>query len=614
VREPLISLDQDLRVVTVSRSFYEVFKVKPEETVGQLIYDLGNKQWDIPKLRELLETILPEKTTFDNYEVEHDFTTIGKRIMLLNARQIKRALGKERIILLAIEDITERKQLESLLIDSEERYRHLFETASDGIVFLEQREGKITHANQAIEKMLGYSLEESVGKKLQDIGIVDIDDLQTLMQILDKSGITNYTDVQIKTKSGQHIDADLYLADRAKLVQCNIRGITERKQAEEEKRILEERLQHADKMEAIGTLAGGIAHDFNNLLTGIQGYASLTLLNLDQDDPNRERLKQILNQVQSGAELTMQLLGFARGGKYEVKPANMNDIIEKSSSLFGRTKKEIAIHKKYENDLCPVEVDRGQMEQVFINLYLNAWQAMPGGGEIYLKTENVLLNDEQALSGSVKPGRYIKISVTDTGTGMDEKTKARIFDPFFTTKAKERGTGLGLSMVYGIIKGHKGMINVYSELDHGTTFTIYLPASDKEVVKEETVTGTIARGTETILLVDDEKMVLETNKEILEFLGYKVYAFGSGQEAIDLYLRKSKEIDLVILDMIMSGISGGKTFDRLREINPKVKVILSSGYSLSGEVQTIMERGCNGFLQKPFQLEEISQKVREILD
>jgi PAS domain S-box-containing protein len=235
VREPLIALDQDLRVVTASRSFYEVFKVTPNETVGQLIYDLGNKQWDMPKLRELLETILPQKTTFDNYEVEHDFATIGLRIMLLNARQIKRGRGKERIILLAIEDITERKRLEDLLTESEERYRRIFETASDGIVLLEKREGNIAHVNPAAEKMLGYSKEECIGKKLQDIGVsLDMSDFPTIMQTLNKSGIINYDDVQVKTKSGQYIDTDIYMVDRARLAQCNIRDVTERKKLEEQ--------------------------------------------------------------------------------------------------------------------------------------------------------------------------------------------------------------------------------------------------------------------------------------------------------------------------------------------------------------------------------------------
>ncbi|MDD3847458.1 MAG: PAS domain S-box protein [Syntrophorhabdaceae bacterium] len=235
MREVLIVLDQDLRVITTSRAYYEFFKVKPEETVGQLIYDLGNKQWDIPGLRELLETILPEKAAFDNYEVEHDFAVIGRRTMLLNARQIQRASGKERVILLAMEDITDRKRLENLLAESEELFRRLYETASDGIVLLEKGEGKITRANPAIEKMLGYSNEESIGNKLQDIGVsLDMHDFQATMQELNRSGIINYNDIPVKTRSGQHIDTDIYLVDKTTLVQCNIRDITDRRQAEAE--------------------------------------------------------------------------------------------------------------------------------------------------------------------------------------------------------------------------------------------------------------------------------------------------------------------------------------------------------------------------------------------
>jgi PAS domain S-box-containing protein len=235
VREPLIALDQDLRVVKVSRSFYDFFKVSPEETLGQLIYDLGNKQWDIPKLRELLETILPQQTTFDDYEVEHEFATIGKRTMLLNARQIQGALGKERIILLAIEDITERKKLEKVMEDSEKLFRRLFETASDGIVLLEKREGKISNCNVANEKLLGYSVKECIGRKLEDIGVIlDISDFQAMLHQLDLRGILNYRDKTITTRAGQSVNADIYLVDRSSVVQCNIRDTSERKLAEDE--------------------------------------------------------------------------------------------------------------------------------------------------------------------------------------------------------------------------------------------------------------------------------------------------------------------------------------------------------------------------------------------
>jgi PAS domain S-box-containing protein len=234
VREPLLVLDADLKIISANRNFYKTFKVMPDETIGSFIYDLGNKQWDIPKLRELLEEVLPEKEAFDDFEVDHHFQDIGHKIMLLNARQIYRKDIGTKMILLAIEDITERKQLESLLIDSEQQYRRLFETASDGIVLLEKREGKITQANPATEKLLGYTENDSIGNKLEDIGVViDASDFQTTMQNLNKSGIINYRNVKVETKSGHHIDTEIYLVDRAKLVQCNIRDITEHKRAQE---------------------------------------------------------------------------------------------------------------------------------------------------------------------------------------------------------------------------------------------------------------------------------------------------------------------------------------------------------------------------------------------
>jgi len=339
----------------------------------------------------------------------------------------------------------------------------------------------------------------------------------------------------------------------------------------------------------------------------------LMLLDLDPSHPHYERLRRIEAQVQSGADLTRQLLGFARGGRYEVKVTNLNEIVGKTAAMFGRTKKEITIHQRLAADLRAATVDRGQMEQVFMNLYVNAWQAMPGGGEICVETDNVDFSEEQASLYALAVGRYVQIRVTDTGVGMDARTRERIFDPFFTTKEMGRGTGLGLAMVYGIIKGHGGVINVASEPSRGTTFTIHLPATEEEVVQEEAAAGELLRGTGTILVVDDEATVLAVSRELLESLGYRIYVAGSGQEAIAVYLEKKEEIELVILDMIMPGISGGETYDRLRAINPEVRVLLSSGYSIDGQAQEILDRGCNGFLQKPFQLSGLSRKLREVL-
>ena len=288
VREPLISLDQDLRVVTVSRSFYDFFKVKPEETVGQLIYDLGNKQWDIPKLRELLETILPEKTAFDNYEVEHDFATIGRRVMLLNARQIVRGLGKERIILLAIEDITTRSDFETLLEESEFRYRRIYETATDGIVLLEKREGHIVHANPAAVKMLGYSEEEYLGKMLEDIGVpIDMNDFQMIMESLNRIGILNYEDVPIKSKSGQDVHADVYMVNRATLAQCNIRDVSDRKRKEEDIRRLNRTLlarSHSSKAMLHAEDETGYLNEVCRIIVEDCGHALVWVGMAEQDE------------------------------------------------------------------------------------------------------------------------------------------------------------------------------------------------------------------------------------------------------------------------------------------------------------------------------------------
>ncbi len=383
----------------------------------------------------------------------------------------------------------------------------------------------------------------------------------------------------------------------------------------EERKRLEGQLLEARKMEAIGTLAGGIAHDFNNLLMGIQGNASLMLLDVDLSQPNHEKLKSIAEYVRRGADLTKQLLGFARGGKYEVKPTDLNELIKNQNRMFGRTRKEITIREKYKKGLWAATVDQQQIEQVLLNLYINAWQAMPGGGVLYLQTENVALNEDFVKPFKLVPGKYVKISVADTGMGMNEAIRQRIFDPFFTTKEMGRGTGLGLASVYGIIMNHGGLINVYSKKGEGTTFNIYLPATESEVRDQKSeVSEDIRHGDEAVLLVDDDEMIVNVGKQMLEMLGYKVLTAGSGKKAIEIYKEKQRQIHIVILDMIMPDMSGGGVYDKMKEINPDVKVLLLSGYSIEGQATDILARGCNGFIQKPFKINEFSGKIRAILD
>jgi signal transduction histidine kinase len=391
-------------------------------------------------------------------------------------------------------------------------------------------------------------------------------------------------------------------------------NITERKRAEEENKGLQAQLIQAQKIEAIGTLAGGIAHDFNNLLAIIQGNVSLMLFDVDAKQPHYENLKRIEKQIQHGSKLTHQILAYARKGTHDVKPINLNELVAESSEAFGRTRKDTTIYRELTEDLYAIEVDQGQIEQVLLNLYVNATHAMPGGGDLILKTMNVTHDDMKDKMYDPKPGKYVLLTVTDTGTGMDKETQARIFDPFFTTKEMggNRGTGLGLASVYGIVKAHAGYIDVESEKGKGTTFSIYLPATEKKVEKSVEAAGQIIEGSGTILLVDDEELVLEVGSEVLKKLGYTVLEAKGGKEALKIY-RENNTIDLVILDMIMPQMGGGETYDKMKDINPDVKVVLSSGYGIDGQANEILARGCDGFIQKPLHTKELSEKIWEIL-
>lgn len=377
---------------------------------------------------------------------------------------------------------------------------------------------------------------------------------------------------------------------------------------------METELQRAQKFESVSTLAAGIAHDFNNLLMGVQGRASLMMDGLDSASPLMEHLQAIEKHVQSATDLTRQLLGLARGGKYEILPVDINELVSSTTALFGRTRKEVEVRTTFSISKAVVEADRRQLEQVLLNIYINAWQAMPEGGDLHIETTEEVLDVEACSPHQVEPGRFIKISITDTGTGMDEATRQKIFDPFFTTKEKSRGTGLGLASAYGIVKNHRGFITVSSEVGRGSTFILYLPSSDSEAQRESTVETAIVRGSGTILLIDDEEMILDVGRAMLEKLGYRVITAKGGEPASRIVDERGGEIDLVIVDMVMPGMDGGKTFDRIREVVPSMPVILSSGYSLDGEATTLLQKGCNGFIQKPFNISELSQKVWEVLD
>ena len=491
------------------------------------------------------------------------------------------------------------------------RLATLLDTIPDA-VFIHRADGHVIDVNRRCLEMFGFDRAEMLALKVEDISGRGYTQ-QMAEERVAKAAREGRMDFEWvgRRKDGSEFPLLVRLRGiplgEEQLVIAVVTDMTERKK-------LEGALLQAEKLEALGTLAGGIAHDFNNLLMGIQSCVSLMLMELDASHPHAEKLRRIEEQVKSGAGLTRQLLGYARGGRYEVATLDLNELLKQTLDTYGRTKKEVAIHTTFDRELWCVEADQSQLEQVFVNLFVNAWQAMPAGGHLYLETRNVTLDAQAALPHQLPEGHYVQVTITDTGIGMDEATRARIFEPFFTTKEMGRGTGLGLASAYGIIKNHGGSIGAYSEKGHGSTFHVYLPASLKTSPGRTFAVPEPLRGSETLLLVDDESMILEVCKPLLERLGYRVLEASGGHRAIELYREHAAEIDLVVLDMIMPEMGGGEVFEALQAINPRVRVLLASGYSLNDQARKILDRGCVGFIQKPFGAADLSRKLRSVLD
>jgi PAS domain S-box-containing protein len=560
---------------------------------------------DPRRLTQLMEQ-LSQDGEVDGFEIAGKRRD-GSLVQIMISAKIYPAKGYIEGVLI---DTTKIKQAQEALQKSEERYRLLFNNANDAI-FIAQ-DGIVKFPNRKVEEVLGYSVEEL--KQIPFTELIHPEDRERVVERFIKrlKGHEYSTphSYRVIAQSGKihwiQVNAVRIIWEGSPATLNFGRDITDQKQ-------LESQIQRAQKMESIGTLAGGIAHDFNNLLMAIQGNVSLMLYDMNPSHENFKALRNIEQQIKNGAKLCNHLLGYARKGRYEVKPVSLNRLIEETSGAFARTRKDILIRLDLLKSLSAIEVDEGQIEQVLLNMYVNASDAMPGGGELTLATKNVTHDNLREKLYKPKSGSYVCLSVTDTGVGMDSEIQQRIFDPFFTTKEMGRGTGLGLASVYGIIKGHGGYIDVESEKGRGSTFNIYLPASAHSILDRPETPKRLIGGDGTILMVDDEEMVLNVGTNMLKKLGYTVLEAREGKEAIDVYQRNRDRIDLVILDMIMPIMGGGEAYDRIKTIDPDVKVILSSGYSLDGQANEILDRGCDGFIHKPFTMEDLSGKIREIM-
>jgi signal transduction histidine kinase len=393
--------------------------------------------------------------------------------------------------------------------------------------------------------------------------------------------------------------------------------IAERERAEAERRSVQEQLVQSQKLESIGTLAGGVAHDFNNLLTVIGGNAQLGLARLPADAPVRERLVEIEKASGRAARLTRQLLAFSRRQQLERKSISLNDTIREIMKLLRRViGADIEVRFNGQLDLIPVFADPSQVEQVIMNLAINARDAMPTGGQLIIETNGVTLDQTYLHNHSqAKVGRHVQISVSDTGTGMDKETKAQIFEPFFTTKKVGAGTGLGLAMVYGIVKQHDGWIEVYSEVGHGTTFKVYLPVADSAIAEEiESTEAPLRSGTETILVAEDEEPLRDLAKSVLEELGYTVMLAANGEDAVEIYAANRQQIHLVILDVVMPRMGGHEAYELIRQSGSDVPVIFMTGYSAEMIRGRFAENFSIPLMQKPYSIDVFGRKVREVLD
>ena len=509
----------------------------------------------------------------------------------------------------------ENAQFYQALRESEEKYRTLSESSLVGVYLIQ--DGLLHYVNRELADWFGYTPDELIDRK-GPLDLVAPEDRPLVQENLRRrlEGETksvHYTFRGLR-KDGTTFDVEVFGVQTVYQGRPAVLGtmldITERKQ-------LEEQLRRSQKMEALGTLAGGIAHDFNNILGGILGYASFIHTQMSADDPFRDDVGTIIHSAKRAAELTNQLLAFARGGRPETRPVDLGETVQEVVKLLARTvDKSIVIQSDLCSGLSIVEGDPSQLQQMLLNLCLNACDAMPGGGLLTIETQKEFVDAAHTLS-DLKPGDYVHLSVSDTGIGMDTETLSHLFEPFFTTKRElsgRRHSGLGLAMVYSIVRNHDGAIRVESEPGRGSTFHVYLPASTRPVVPAETPLIVARGGTETILVVDDEEVIRDVVRRILCSAGYTVLLAENGIQAAEIFRQRHEEIALVILDMIMPGMGGAATFARLQKIDPQVRALLSTGYSQDGQAEDILQAGVRGFLQKPYSIEDVLRKVRLVLD
>jgi two-component system, cell cycle sensor histidine kinase and response regulator CckA len=622
-----VYLDPQFNFVWVNRAYADACRREPGFFPGKNHFDLYPGADNQQIFRRVVDTARPFFVEAKPF-VFPDQPERGVTYWDWSLIPDETADGKVVGLVFTLADATNRARTEAALRASQdalrESERRLSELAAQGRVIVWEVDalGLYTYLSPVVEQVLGYRPEEIVGRQHfydlhPEAGREEFKAL-AFASFARKEGFANLEN-PVVTRDGRILWVNtnglpLLHPDGTLL---GYRGsdtdITEHMRMGKERERLREELLQAQKLEAIGTLAGGVAHDFNNILGGVLSGLSLLAASLREDDERRADIRDMTALVQRGADLTRQLLGFARRGKYEVEPLDLARIVGSTSTMFGSTRRDVTIHHELAPDLRRVLMNHAQLEQVLLNIFLNAGQAMPGGGRLILRAENVELAAEPARAQDLAPGRFVRLDITDTGVGMDPATQARIFEPFFTTKAAGQGSGLGLASVYGIVKNHGGAVTVESAPGKGTTFTLLLPATDAPAPAPPAPAAAPHHGAGIVLVVDDEERIRRGCARMLRLMGYDVLSAAGGREALELARAHRDRLVLVILDLTMPEMSGAATYAALREMAPDLKVLLSSGYTVEGEAGELLARGCNGFIQKPFDLDALAAKLEEIL-
>ena len=612
----VISTKEDGIYLEVNDSFLELTGFSREEIIGKSSLDLGT--WVDPEDRRRAMRLLNEQGYVRNMEVQRRAAS-GQVLDMLFSCELIEVDGGTNLLSTSL-DITDRKEAERTIRRQEKRMRAILDAVNETILLID-RSGTVLSANQTVCQRLGTTKRDLVGRSIYDLLPPQL--AQSRRRKYEAVFDTGHSAVFEDSRNGKHFEQTVYpfINDQG-LVEAIVifaRDITRSKEAEEARDKLEAQLRQSQKMESIGTLAGGIAHDFNNILGAIMGFGELAQLDLETGRPIGKHLEQILNAVERARDLVKQILAFSRRSETDLKPVDVNQVVMRCVKMLDHTiPKMIDIQMQLDGNLETVKADAGQLEQVIMNLASNAKDAMPDGGRMVFESKMADL-DQEYCDGhlEVAPGRYVLLSVSDTGEGMDQATLSQIFDPFFTTKEIGKGTGLGLSMVYGIIKGHGGHVSCYSEPGLGSTFKVYLPALPAAAPSQKSAPGPateLPHGTETVLLVDDEEAIRDVARAALADKGYRVLETASGEEALQVYQSGMDSIDLVILDIGMPGMGGHQCLQRLMALDPKVKVIIASGYSKNGSIKSTIENGAKSFVAKPFSQAELLNTVRQVLD